>query len=249
MSVEQEFRGKVAIITGAASGIGNSVARYFAERGARIVGVDLNDSVTAAMAELPGEGHHGIAQDLTNEGAAQKVVDETVSVAGTVDILVNSAGVVMLDKALELSERMWETTISVNLSASFKMAQAAGRVMTDKGHGRIVNLASQASVIGLDQHVAYCASKAGVVGMTKVLSMEWAPQGVTVNAVSPTVVETPLGKLAWAGEKGDEMKKLIPVGRFAQPDEVAALIAFLAGDKAGMITGENILIDGGYSSI
>ena len=247
--MDQEFSGKVAIITGAASGIGNSVARYFAERGARIVGVDLNDSVVSAMAEMPGEGHHGIAQDLTAEGAAQKVVDETVSVAGTVDILVNSAGVVLLDKALELSERMWETTISVNLSASFKMAQAAGRVMTDKGYGRIINLASQASVIGLDQHVAYCASKAGVVGMTKVLSMEWAPQGVTVNAVSPTVVETPLGKQAWAGEKGDAMKKLIPVGRFAQPEEVAALIAFLAGDNAGMITGENILIDGGYSSI
>jgi 2-deoxy-D-gluconate 3-dehydrogenase len=201
------------------------------------------------MAELPGGGHHGIAQDLTAEGAAQKVVDEAVGVAGTVDILVNSAGVVLLDKALELSERMWDATINVNLSASFKMAQAAGRVMTDKGYGRIINLASQASVIGLDQHVAYCASKAGVVGMTKVLSMEWAPQGVTVNAVSPTVVETPLGKQAWAGEKGDAMKKLIPVGRFAQPEEVAALIAYLAGDNAGMITGENILIDGGYSSI
>ncbi|NKX51989.1 D-threitol dehydrogenase, partial [Arthrobacter deserti] len=232
-----------------ASGIGNSVARYFAERGARIVGVDLNDSVAAAMAELPGDGHHGIAQDLTAEGAAQKVVEEAVGVAGTVDILVTSAGVVLLDTALVLSERMWDATISANLSASFKMAQAAGRVMTEKGHGRIINLASQASVIGLDQHVAYCASKAGVVGMTKVLSMEWAPQGVTVNAVSPTVVETPLGKQAWAGEKGEAMKKLIPVGRFAQPEEVAALIAYLAGPNAGMITGENILIDGGYSSI
>jgi 2-deoxy-D-gluconate 3-dehydrogenase len=85
--------------------------------------------------------------------------------------------------------------------------------------------------------------------MTKVLSMEWAPRGVTVNAVSPTVVETPLGKKAWAGDKGSAMKKLIPVGRFAQPEEVAALIAYLAGDEAAMITGENILIDGGYSSI
>lgn len=245
----QEFSGKVAVITGAASGIGNSVARYFADRGARIIGVDLSDATPAAMAELAGSGHHGIIKDLTADNAAREAIDEAVRVAGTVDILVNSAGIVLLDKALELSSKMWDATINVNLSASFKMAQAAGRIMTHKGNGRIINLASQASVIGLDQHVAYCASKAGIVGMTKVLSMEWAPRGVTVNAVSPTVVETPLGKKAWAGEKGDALKKLIPTGRFAQPEEVAALIAYLAGDNAGMITGENILIDGGYSSI
>lgn len=247
--MEQHFSGKVAIITGAASGIGNSVAAYFAERGARIIGVDLSDSIAAAMADLPGDGHYGITKDLTAKDAAPQVIEEALRAAGTVDILVNSAGVVLLDSALDLSERMWDATINVNLSASFKMAQAAGRVMTDNGRGRIINLASQASVIGLDQHVAYCASKAGLVGMTKVLAMEWASRGVTVNAVSPTVVETPLGKKAWAGDKGDAMRKLIPVGRFAQPEEVAALIAYLAGDEAAMITGENILIDGGYSSI
>lgn len=247
--MNQEFAGKVAVITGAASGIGNSVAHYFAERGARVIGVDLSEEVAVAMAELVGEGHHGIAKDLTTANSGQYVIDEVLSVAGTVDILVNSAGVALLDKALTLSEQMWDATINVNLSASFKMAQAAGRVMTKAGYGRIINLASQASVVGLDQHVAYCASKAGIVGMTKVLSMEWAPRGVTVNAVSPTVVETPLGKEAWAGEKGEAMKNLIPVGRFAQPEEVAALIAYLAGDNAAMITGENILIDGGYSSI
>jgi 2-deoxy-D-gluconate 3-dehydrogenase len=129
------------------------------------------------------------------------------------------------------------------------MAQAVGRVMVEAGYGRIINLASQASVIGLEEHVAYCASKAGLLGMTRVLSMEWARHGVTVNSVSPTVVETPLGKQAWAGEKGEKMKELIPVGRFAQPEEIAALIAYLAGRDAAMITGENILIDGGYSSI
>ena len=169
--------------------------------------------------------------------------------AGAMDILVNSAGVVHLASALEISTEMWDATIAVNLTSSFRMAQAAGRVMTTAGYGRIINLASQASVIALDQHVAYCASKAAIVGMTKVLAAEWARSGVTVNAVSPTVVETPLGKLAWAGEKGDAMRKLIPVGRFARPEEVAALIAYLAGEQAGMITGENILIDGGYSVI
>lgn len=247
--MSNEFAGRSVVVTGAASGIGNSVAHYLADRGAQIFGVDLNDSVHAEMAKLPGSGHHGIAKDLTASGASAETIDEVVAAAGKVDVLVNSAGVVLLDKALDLSEQKWEATLAVNLSASFKMAQAAGKVMTEAGYGRIINLASQASVIGLDEHVAYCASKAGIVGMTKVLSMEWAPSGVTVNAVSPTVVETPLGKLAWAGEKGDALKKQIPVGRFAQPEEVASLIAYLAGENAGMITGENILIDGGYSSI
>ena len=121
--------------------------------------------------------------------------------------------------------------------------------MIEQSYGRIVNLASQASVVALDRHVAYCASKAAVVGMTKVLAAEWAAHGVTVNAVSPTVVETELGRKAWAGEVGDRMRERIPTGRFAQPREVASLIGYLAGESAGMITGENVVIDGGYSVI
>jgi 2-deoxy-D-gluconate 3-dehydrogenase len=246
--VKADLAGRTAVVTGAASGIGESVARHFADLGARVVGVDRSDAVTDAMAAIPGM-HHGVVADLTEGDAASRVIAEAMELAGGVDILVNSAGVVHLASALEMSAEMWDATLAVNLTASFRMAQAAGRVMTSAGYGRIINLASQASVIALDQHVAYTASKAAIVGMTKVLAMEWARSGVTVNAVSPTVVETPLGKLAWAGEKGDAMRELIPVGRFARPDEVAGLIAYLAGEQAGMITGENILIDGGYSVV
>jgi 2-deoxy-D-gluconate 3-dehydrogenase len=238
--MSQDFTGRVAIVTGAASGIGQRVALEFAERGARVVGVDLDAGVDQAVAELPGDGHHAIQRNLTEPAAAAEVVDEVVAVAGGVDILVNSAGIAVLDAAVDLSAEAWDSTIAVNLTASFRMAQAAGR---------IINLASQAGIVGLDRHVAYAASKAGIIGMTRVLSLEWARRGVTVNAVSPTIVETPLGRAAWAGPEGDAMKKLIPAGRFAQPDEVAGLIGYLAGERAGMITGENVLIDGGYTSI
>lgn len=243
------FAGKTAVVTGAASGIGHTVARHFAERGAHVVGVDVAEPVIGLMADLPGSGHYGIVKDLTAPTAAAEVFEEVVDKAGRPHILVNSAGIALLDPAVDVPAERWKATLDVNLSASFFMAQAAGRLMLEAGYGRIINLASQASVIGLDQHAAYCASKAAIVGLTRVLSLEWAPSGITVNAVSPTVVETPLGKAAWAGEKGEKAKAQIPVGRFAQPEEVAELIGFLASDAAAMITGQNLLIDGGFTSV
>ncbi|MCI9887593.1 D-threitol dehydrogenase [Micrococcales bacterium 31B] len=243
------FDGKIAVITGAANGIGNAVAQYLAARGATIVGVDLSDAVLQVGETLEGDGHHGIVADLTDASAAERVIAEAVDKVGTPHILVNSAGIALLDPALDVTVERWQKTLDVNLSGTFFMAKAAGAVMTKAGYGRIINLASQASVIGLDQHVAYCASKAAVVGLTRVLAMEWARAGVTVNAVSPTVVETALGKAAWAGEKGEKAKREIPVGRFAQPEEVAAMIAYLASDDAAMVTGSNMLLDGGYTMI
>jgi len=119
--------------------------------------------------------------------------------------------------------------------------------MLERGCGRIINLASQAGVVALDKHLAYCVSKAGVISMTKVLALEWSPQGIQVNAISPTVVMTELGREAWAGEVGEQMKRLIPARRFAEPEEIAAAALFLASDAAAMITGENLMIDGGYT--
>ena len=239
----------IAVITGAASGIGYEVASYFAARGARVIGVDLSDAIVELMSALPGEGHLGIKCDLTEPMAAQDVIAETTEFAGTPTILVNSAGVALLDKAVDVSPNRWQTTLDVNLSASFYMAQAAGKAMLEAGYGRIINLASQAGVIGLDEHAAYATSKAAIIGLTRVLSKEWAPSGVTVNAISPTVVETPLGKAAWAGEKGERARAEIPVGRFAQPGEIATLVGYLASADAAMVTGTNVLIDGGRTSV
>jgi NAD(P)-dependent dehydrogenase (short-subunit alcohol dehydrogenase family) len=246
---EKTFTGRVAVITGAAQGIGAAIAGHLAERGARIVAVDLSDSVESAIQALPGEGHVAIQKDLRADDAAAQVIIETVEKAEKVDILVNSAGVAMLEPAIDMKRSTWDTTLDINLTASFLMAQAAARVMVKNGYGRIVNLASQASVIALDQHVAYTASKAAIVGVTKVLAAEWARFGVTVNAVSPTVVDTELGRVAWKGEAGENMKRLIPVGRFAQPAEIAALVAYLASEDAAMVTGANVVIDGGYSIV
>lgn len=241
-----DLRGRCAIVTGGAAGIGLACAKLLVECGARVALFDRNPAVEAVATSL-GSGHLGIPLDVRRLNEIQAAVEQVVATFGQVDYLVNSAGVARLDKALDVDEESWDITLDINLKASFFVAQAVAQRMRERGFGRIVNLASQAAVIGLERHAAYCASKAAVVGLTKVLAMEWAEHGITVNAVSPTIVETELGKQAWAGEIGEQAKQQIPVGRFALPEEVAGLVLYLLSDPAAMITGENVVIDGGYS--
>ncbi|HAJ9332827.1 TPA: D-threitol dehydrogenase [Listeria monocytogenes] len=238
---------KVAVVTGAASGIGKAMAELFSEKGAYVVLLDIKEDVKDVAAKINPSRTLALQVDITKKENIEKVVAEIKKVYPKIDILANSAGVALLEKAEDLPEEYWDKTMELNLKGSFLMAQIIGREMIATGGGKIVNMASQASVIALDKHVAYCASKAAIVSMTQVLAMEWAPYNINVNAISPTVILTELGKKAWAGQVGEDMKKLIPAGRFGYPEEVAACALFLVSDAASLITVENLIIDGGYT--
>ncbi len=234
-----DYSGKVAVITGASSGIGAEICRQLANRNAQVAGFDIAPSSNKDIACF--------ACDVTDLQNVQQAVAQVVDRFGTIDILVNCAGIVALDNAETLPTTYWHDTININLTGTFFMCQVVGQHMIQNTAGKIVNLASQAGVVGIDKHVAYCASKFGVIGMTKVLAIEWAQHNINVNSVSPTVVMTELGKKAWSGDVAVAMKQKIPARRFAEPSEIADTVLFLTGDTAAMIHGENIVVDGGYT--
>ncbi|MGV8989661.1 MAG: GolD/DthD family dehydrogenase [Cypionkella sp.] len=249
VSADNEFSltGKTAIVTGGGSGIGAAIAQGFAARGVRVALFDLNEGAARQQAEgLAGASAYQC--NVADPDSVATAVAAMLADMGHVDILVNSAGIVDLAPAEDISVAAWRRTLDVNLTGSFLMAQAVGRAMIARGgSGRIINLASQAASVAIEGHVAYCASKFGILGLTKTLALEWGHHGITVNSISPTVVLTDLGRKAWDGPKGEAMKAQIPTGRFAEPHEIASAAIFLASQAAAMINGADLLVDGGYT--
>ena len=249
MSIDTSFslEGKVVVVTGGASGIGAAIASMVAQKGAVVAVLDMARAPAEQVAEELGEHAVPFVVDVTNPDSVDGAISAVTKHFGRIDVLFHSAGIVALDPAESVTTQDWYRQIDVNLSGTFLVNQAAGKVMLQMGRGKIINMASQAGSIALHHHAAYCASKWGVIGLSKVLAAEWAGRGVTVNTISPTVVMTAMGKKAWAGQKGEDLKKLIPVGRFAEPEEIAAAAVFLASDASDMINGADLVIDGGYT--
>ena len=250
LDLDFSLKGMRALVTGGGSGIGAAICDAFAAKGARVAVVDLNAVAAEAKAKAIGGQATSYGCDVSNPASVQATADSVLAAFGGVDILVNSAGVVFLAPAEELPLDYWDKTIAVNLKGTFLMSQTVGKAMIAAGRGgKIINLASQAGTVAIDQHVAYCASKFGVVGLSKVLAAEWGKHRICVNTISPTVVLTELGKKAWDNPKGEALKTRIPSGRFALPEEIAAAAVFLASSGADMINGADLLVDGGYTII
>lgn len=248
---EFKLNGKTAIVTGGAGGIGEATARMYAAKGANLVLVDIKDTVSDVASAIAKEYNTraiGIRCDLTKEGDIEQVVTKAVDTFGEINILANVAGRVDLDNAEDIDFTLVENQMNVNAFSVFRLTQKVGRVMIQqKKGGKIVCVTSQADFIAIDKHVGYTMSKAALVGMIKVLALEWAEFGINVNGVAPTVVRTYMGDRAWQGKVKDDMIEAIPAHRFAEVDEIAAAILFLSCSESNMITGEDLVVDGGFT--
>lgn len=244
---------KRALVTGATKGIGLEICRVLADAGAHIAAVGRDaqglEEVTRAI-EAADRRAVPITADLATVDGAEAAAAAALAAFGTIDILVNNAGIARVQPLLEASVTDWDLIMAVNLRAPFIIARAVAPGMIAQKSGKIVNISSQAGVVGLDDHGAYCASKGGLNMLTKVMTSEWAKHNIQINAVCPTVILTPMGEQVWGDPaKGDPMKAKIPAGRFGKPIEVADLVLFLASPASDLITGQDILIDGGFTAI
>jgi 2-deoxy-D-gluconate 3-dehydrogenase len=244
--------GKVALVTGASRGIGEYLAMAIAEAGADVAvasrGLEGSREVAMRIAAL-GRRSYAAQVDVTSVESIQAMVDEVTGHFGRIDVLVNSAGLNVVKPALDVTEEDWDRVLDTNLKGTFFCCQTVGRGMVARGYGRIVNIASQMAVVGWNNRAAYCASKGGVAQITKVLAVEWAQQGVTVNAVAPTFIETAMtAKMLQNEEFRAEVLRRIPMGRLGQPEEVVGAVLYLASDAASLVTGHTMLVDGGWTA-
>jgi len=252
----RRFTDKVAVVTGAAQGIGLACALRLAEEGAAVAVLDLGNTGRAVDAcRQAGAASIGLRVDVAVRSSLEDAVAAIAAQFGRIDIWVNNAGMFDNTPLAGLTEERWDRVVSVNYKSMFLCAQLAAPYMLARGWGRIVNIASMAAKIAFSAEAAYCSSKAAVLGLTRALAAELGPHGITANAVCPGPIQTAMLRNTYqnlADEHGvtladweADVLKTIPVGRFGQPADVAGLVAFLASDDAGFINGQAINIDGG----
>lgn len=244
-----QFNHKTVLVTGAGGGIGSATAQRFAQMGATVIVADIINTAaekTAQAINLQGGKAEVVAFDLTSKDACQQAIEKIEKCYQHIDILVNNAGVMRRGELLHLSEKDWLLSLDVNLNALFYLCQAALPKMIASGGGSIVNTASQWGVTPASGHIAYNVSKAAVVAFTKSLARDYAPQKIRVNAVCPGEIHTPMLEkgIAEKGKTIRDLEKLIPFGRIGRPEEVAALITFLASSDAEFICGACVEITG-----
>lgn len=252
MHVDFAIQSQIALVTGASRGIGRDLALAFGAAGAVVaVGARREEDASEAVAAvLRGGGKaFAVSLDVTQQKSIEAAVQAILDRTGRIDILVNNAGVGFNNDALEVDEADWDQIMDVNLKGLFFITQAVARGMLAQGYGRVVNVSSQAGLVGIPRHAVYSASKGGLNMLTKVLALEWAKRGVTVNGVAPTYIHTPgtAERLDDPAVAADILSR-IPVGRFGTTTDVAAAALFLASPAAGLITGVVLPIDGGWTA-
>lgn len=239
------FKNKTVIVTGAAGGIGGAIARRFADEGARVVLTDVNaEGVEAAAAAIPGS--RALASDISTAEGCQAIIASVMATEGAIDVLCNNAGINRRGNLLSLTADDWRLSFAINVDAMFHLCQAALPHMIAAGGGAIVNTASQWGLYPAPNHIAYNVTKAAVASFTQNLARDYAPQKIRVNAVCPGEIHTPMleAGVRRAGRTIADLDKLVPFGRIGKPEEVAALVAFLASDEAAFMCGSLVEITG-----